>query len=60
MEKTIELHEAWIANPYLKVSRTADKRQIDALVTRKWPGDIARIREEMAILKGILSARGEG
>jgi hypothetical protein len=59
MEKRLADHRAWIADPYIKLPYDADPRQVAALVSKKWPGDIARIEEEMGILQGILQEKGE-
>ena len=59
MEQRMAEHQAWIANPYTKLPIDTDIRQVLALVTKKWPGDIARIKEEMCILQGILQDKGE-
>lgn len=57
MQKTIEDHKSWIADPYLKIPQGTDPRRIDALVNKKWPSDIARIEEELSILQGILAEK---
>ncbi|MDD5033469.1 MAG: hypothetical protein PHE55_01815 [Methylococcaceae bacterium] len=59
MELRIEEHLQWIASPYIKLPSDADSRQIDALVNKKWPGDVARIQTEIDVLKGILESRNE-
>lgn len=57
MEKRLAEHSAWINDPYIKLPRDADQREVKALTTRKWPRDMARIEEEMAVLRGILQDR---
>jgi RHS repeat-associated protein len=59
IEKQIAEHQAKIANPgrYIDDWESLDPRQQQALVNRKWPGDIARQQEQLDILRGILGSR---
>lgn len=61
LEKQIAEHQDKIANPekYIPDFRSLDPRQQEALLTKKWPGDIARQQEHKQILEGILRERGE-
>jgi hypothetical protein len=57
MEKRLEEHRAWIADPSLKLPPDTDPREIAALVSKKWPADIARIEDEISVLRGLLEER---
>lgn len=59
IEKEIAKHESWIANPKSKIPgfESLDPRQQAALLNNKWPTDIARQREQIAILRGLLGER---
>jgi hypothetical protein len=59
LEKQIAEHEAKIRNPaaYIDDWASLDPRQQQALLTSKWPGDIARQQEQLDILRGILGSR---
>ena len=57
MEQQVDLHLAWIENPFLKVARDLVEGRISDLVNKKWPGDIMRQREQIDVLKGILQER---
>ena len=61
LEKQIAEHQDKIANPekHIPDFRSLDPRQQQALLTKKWPGDIARQQEHKQILEGILRERGE-
>jgi len=56
IEKQIAEHQAKIANPekYIPNFGQLDPRQQEALVNKKWPGDIQRLMEQKQILEGIL------
>lgn len=56
IEKQIADHRPWIANPQSKIPNfgSLDPRQQAALVNSKWPGDIARQKEQLEILRGLL------
>ena len=54
MEKQIDLHDSWIKNPYSKLSADEDQRRVSALVNKKWPDDILRIKAEAEVLRGHL------
>lgn len=60
--KQIAKHSQWIENPYLKIPNFnalhPDKQK--HLVERKWPQDIQRQQDQMAILEGILKERNNG
>lgn len=57
--KQIAKHQQWINNPYLKVpdfdNLHPDRKQ--NLIERKWPQDIARQKDQIVILEGILKER---
>ncbi len=59
IEKQIAGHQAKVQNPAAHIDDWAslDPRQQQALLTSKWPGDIARQREQLDILRGILGSR---
>lgn len=59
IERQIAEHQAKIQNPSTYVDDWAalDHRQQQALLTSKWPGDIARQQEQLDILRGILGSR---
>jgi hypothetical protein len=58
-EKQIGKHQSWIQDPTKKTKlfyNLHDSRQ-KTLLEKRWPADIERQREEMAILKAILATR---
>lgn len=59
-KKVIAEHRDKIANPekHIPDFKKLDPRQQEALVTKKWPGDIQRQSEQLDILEGILKSRG--
>jgi hypothetical protein len=59
IEEQIAEHEDKIKNPekYISDFANLDPRQQKALIERKWPSDIARQKEQKAILEGILTER---
>lgn len=57
MNSQIALHEGWIKDPFSKLPSTIDKRELDHLVNVKWPRDIARLREESGVLRGLIEER---
>ncbi len=59
LQRQIAAHEAKIADPASAIPEwsSLDPRQQQALVTSKWPGDIARQQEQIDILRGILGGR---
>jgi hypothetical protein len=57
MKKQIDLHESWIKNPHLKLKSNEDQRRVSALVNKKWPEDILRIKAEVDVLRGLLQER---
>ena len=50
-------HQAWIADPHSKVGPDATEDEIGNLLRKKWPKDISRIEEQIAILRGLLKER---
>lgn len=61
LEKQITKHQSWIQEPTKKTKlfyNLHDARQ-RALLEKRWPDDIQRQREELAILKAILVSRNE-
>ncbi|MFZ2898999.1 MAG: hypothetical protein WA004_10275 [Saprospiraceae bacterium] len=64
MEKNIEEHQNLMRDPdkYMKQYgkgdwKSLDPRQQEALLTKKWPGDIQRAKEQKEILEGILNTK---
>ena len=59
IEKQIAKHEGKISNPeeHIESWPKLDPRQQDALVNRKWPGDIQRQKEQIGILKELLKRK---
>ena len=60
--KQINQHTLWISNPYAKIpdfDNLHPDKQIH-LVEKKWPQDIQRQKDQMAILKGVLKERNNG
>jgi len=57
LRRQIAQHEAWIANPYLKFPPDAEVSAVRWHRERKWPGDIARQRELIEILEGVIHER---
>lgn len=57
IEREIAEHEAAIRDPRTKIPNwdELDPRQQVALVTKKWPSDIARQQEQLAILRRLRS-----
>ncbi len=55
IKKQIAEHEAKIANPEKHIGDWSklDPRKQSDLVNRKWPGDIARQKEQLGILKEL-------
>lgn len=62
IEKQIANHEAWIADPVIKLKHLAEMNpeQVRRYVEEKWPADVQRQREHVDILKGILKEREDG
>lgn len=60
-EKQIKDHEAWMNDPQSKVNDWAsrDIRYREGLI-KKWQQDIARHKEQIEILKGVLKETGYG
>jgi Tfp pilus assembly protein PilE len=59
IQKQIAEHESKIADPAKHIDDWAslDPRQQVALVTKKWPGDIQRQKEQLGILKELLKSK---
>ncbi|WP_108026903.1 hypothetical protein, partial [Melghirimyces profundicolus] len=59
LNKQIQEHRDKIKNPekYIPHFKELDPRQQNALINKKWPGDIQRQMEQKAILEGILKSR---
>lgn len=57
LEKQIALHRQWIVDPYLKLQADTPLDRVDDLVRSKWPHDIQRQQEQIAILQGVLHER---
>jgi hypothetical protein len=58
-EKQIAAHESWIADPFSKLPPDYPTTDVDRLVTKKWPSDIARLKEQRDIVLGILKERNQ-
>lgn len=59
LQKQIDKHQAWIDNPLLKIPdfKTFHPDRQRNLIERKWPQDIQRHQDLIAILEGILRER---
>lgn len=57
LERQIDLHRGYAADPYLKVPRGYDPEKIGYLVHEKWPKEILRFSEEIDVLRGLLEDR---
>jgi hypothetical protein len=55
--KQIAQHEAWIGNPYLKFEANEQPEIIRYHQQVKWRNDIARQREQINILEGVIHER---
>ena len=56
-KKRIAEHRAWIVNPMLKVRPDITEKEINYLITRKWPDDVHRLEQERDVMMGILEER---
>ncbi|MFO1428791.1 MAG: hypothetical protein U1F76_01415 [Candidatus Competibacteraceae bacterium] len=56
-EKRIAEHRSWIAKPMLKVRPDITEKEINYLITRKWPDDVHRLVQERDVLMGIIEER---
>lgn len=56
-QKQIAQHEGWIADPWSKCDPGHDPEKVLHYQTRKWPSDIARQREQINIIEGVLRER---
>ncbi|MBP9219107.1 MAG: hypothetical protein KBD39_11165 [Sterolibacterium sp.] len=54
IEGQISKHEEWIADPFSKLTATIDADAVRYLKERKWPKDVARLREEADVLRGLV------
>lgn len=55
LQKQIDMHRGWIADPHSKPGVAhAKPEDIKLWQTKKWPGDIARQMQHMQILQGLL------
>ena len=61
IQAQINQHQQWITNPALKLGdlTSYDARQVEALVTKKWPADIKRQQQQADILQGLLNDRSK-
>ena len=57
LETRAREHRAWIADPRSKVGPDLAENEVGNLVRKKWPKDISRIEEQIAILRGLLKER---
>ena len=59
IEKQIHLHQAWLEYPQQKVKNweNRDPRYQSGLL-KKWRQDIARQKEQVEILRGVLKEKG--
>jgi hypothetical protein len=57
LQKQIEQHEGWIADPWAKCEPGHDPEKVRYYQTKKWPSDIARQREQINIIEGVLRER---
>lgn len=58
LEKQIERHQTWIEKPYLKFpADNSDPEDVKYHQERKWPADIARQRQLIEILEGVIHER---
>ncbi|MGH8590509.1 MAG: hypothetical protein ACREXX_14595 [Gammaproteobacteria bacterium] len=57
LDKQIERHSQWVAHPHTKLPRSYPAEGVRALVSRKWPMDIARLQEQRDILMVLLQER---
>jgi hypothetical protein len=57
-QKQIAQHEGWIADPWSKCEPGHDPEKVRYYQTMKWPSDIARQREQINIIEGVLHERG--
>jgi hypothetical protein len=51
------MHNSWLKNPFLKLPPDYPPPEIERLVTKKWPSDIARLEEQTAIILELLKER---
>ncbi|MCK7493265.1 MAG: hypothetical protein MZW92_18880 [Comamonadaceae bacterium] len=54
LRRQVELHAAYIADPFLKVDRSIGELAMKRLVELKWPKEIARLKEEVEVLESLL------
>jgi len=56
-KKQIALHQTWINDPHPKFARDADPTDILYHQVHKWPRDMARHRQSIQILEGVIRER---
>lgn len=57
LERQIARHQRWIDDPYSKIPVDTPTDEAKYYVTTKWPGDIARQRQHIDIIRGVLHER---
>jgi len=57
LERQIAQHQQWIDDPYSKIPVDTLIDEANYYVTTKWPGDIARQRQQIDIIRGVLHER---
>jgi hypothetical protein len=57
LQKQIALHASWIADPWSKCDPGHDPAKVEYYRMQKWPSDIARQREQINIIEGVLRER---
>jgi hypothetical protein len=57
LEKQIAQHQRWIDNPCSKIPADTPNEETNYYVNTKWPGDIARQRQQIDIIQGVLHER---
>lgn len=60
LQRQIDLHLAYVADPYLKVDRGLDALAVKRLVEQKWLKEIERLKEEVEVLDSLLKERRDG
>ncbi|MCU7934122.1 MAG: phage head morphogenesis protein [Candidatus Thiodiazotropha sp. (ex Dulcina madagascariensis)] len=61
LERQIGKHQAWLADPTLKVDSFYNLPEVQqlALLEKRWPEDILRQREKIGVMRGLLENRDE-
>ena len=57
MRKQILIHRDKMANPLAYIDRELIAQELDGLVLRYWPKEIANFEQQINILNGILAER---